>query len=59
MDLEGGVEGGFRQVECPVVDFYQRVQGYVGVCVGGGDLVAATQFVNTHIRAINQHPIST
>jgi len=44
-------------LEVSVVDFYGRVQGYIGVCVGVGDLVAATQFLNTHVRAMNKHNI--
>lgn len=39
-------------VEVPVEDSYGRVQAYVSLCVGRGDISAATQFLNTHARML-------
>lgn len=45
LDLNARTE---YNAEVPVEDSYGRVVGYLGLCVGKGDLTAATQFINTH-----------
>lgn len=38
-------------MDVPIEDSYGRVVGYVGLCMGRGDIAAATQFINTHAHA--------
>lgn len=45
-------------MEIPIEDQYGRVQGYINLCVGKGDIMAATQFLNTHAKAFyHQSPL--
>ncbi len=39
--------------QIPVVDGFNRTIGYLGLCVGNGDIRQATQFLNTHSRSLN------
>ena len=40
-------------MEIPVVDGFNRTIGYLGLCVGKGDIRQATQFLNTHSKAVH------
>jgi hypothetical protein len=38
-------------MEVPFVDGFNRTIGFLGLCVGNGDIRQATQFLNTHSKA--------
>lgn len=36
------------------MDSHNRVVAYINLCIGKGDITAATQFINTHAKAFHQ-----